>query len=228
MLLCVCRSSFRISERRLLRCMNLWEVASIRIFSRTLHKIDARVLCWTSLEGCARVVRLLDLSALLSETCAQTLLERTKANMSAAFKRVYPYANVAYELFLLSYNVRYIFDHTPYWRPWLSWMGVEVRRMSADDYVRTEQGGSAAGDLSRHSPNSHSAPRMPRQRRYYLHRCGGTTTLASRRPTRRSCGAHSSSSHSFHSRRSNSSCQQASSSSASWNGGTHQKAATDG
>ena len=56
--------------------------------------------------------------------------------LKATFKTIYPYANVVYELYLLSYNVRYLFDKTPYWRPWLSWMGVEVRRMSPDDYVR--------------------------------------------------------------------------------------------
>ncbi|SCV67094.1 BQ2448_5740 [Microbotryum intermedium] len=50
------------------------------------------------------------------------------------FRRGYPYANAAYELYLLSYNVRYLFNKSPYWRPWLSWMSVEVRRMSADDY----------------------------------------------------------------------------------------------
>lgn len=51
------------------------------------------------------------------------------------FKTAYPYANVGYELYLLSYNIRYLFDKTPYWRPWLSWMNVDVRRMSSDDYA---------------------------------------------------------------------------------------------
>ena len=48
---------------------------------------------------------------------------------------MYPYANVGYELYLLAYNIGYLFEKTPYWRPWLSWMKVEVRRMSAEDYV---------------------------------------------------------------------------------------------
>ncbi|KAK4697425.1 peroxin-12, partial [Phenoliferia sp. Uapishka_3] len=56
--------------------------------------------------------------------------------MKSAFKFTYPYANVGYELYLLAYNVGYLFEKTPYWRPWLSWMKVEVRRMSAEDYVR--------------------------------------------------------------------------------------------
>mgnify|MGYP001564304053 FL=1 len=48
---------------------------------------------------------------------------------------MYPYANVSYELYLLAYNAGYLFEKTPYWRPWLSWMSVEVRRMSGEDYV---------------------------------------------------------------------------------------------
>lgn len=69
--------------------------------------------------------------------------------MAKAFKAMYPYVNVAYELYLLSYNVRYIFDQTPYWRPWLSWMGVEVRRMSADDYVSLSYVGHEDNALNR-------------------------------------------------------------------------------
>ncbi|KAK4048795.1 ubiquitin-protein ligase peroxin 12 [Microbotryomycetes sp. JL201] len=64
----------------------------------------------------------------------QPLHTRLKALLTALFKRSWPILNLAYEVYLLSYNVRYIFDKTPFWRPWLSWMNVEVRRMSADDY----------------------------------------------------------------------------------------------
>jgi hypothetical protein len=42
------------------------------------------------------------------------------------------------ELYLRSYNVHYLFDKTPYWRPWVSWMSVEVHRMSADAIQRTQ------------------------------------------------------------------------------------------
>ncbi|KAM0792084.1 hypothetical protein ACM66B_004788 [Microbotryomycetes sp. NB124-2] len=64
----------------------------------------------------------------------QTLATRLKTLLRTMFKRSWPILNLAYEVYLLSYNVRYIFDKTPFWRPWLSWMNVEVRRMSADDY----------------------------------------------------------------------------------------------
>ncbi|SDA01744.1 BZ3501_MvSof-1269-A2-R1_Chr8-2g09830 [Microbotryum saponariae] len=53
---------------------------------------------------------------------------------SGVFKSIYPYANAAYELYLLSYSVRYLFNINPFWRPWFSWMSIEVRRMSAEDY----------------------------------------------------------------------------------------------
>ncbi|KAG8847049.1 ubiquitin-protein ligase peroxin 12 [Tulasnella sp. 330] len=51
------------------------------------------------------------------------------------FKAVYPWTNVGFELWLLGYNVAYLFDRTPFYRPWHAWMGVDVRRMTADDYV---------------------------------------------------------------------------------------------
>ena len=37
---------------------------------------------------------------------------------------------------MLVYNVAYLFERTPYYRPWLSWVGVDLRRVSADDLVR--------------------------------------------------------------------------------------------
>lgn len=61
---------------------------------------------------------------------------RLKRLLSTAYKVLFPYLNLTYELWLLLYNVSYVFDRTPYWRPWLSWIGVDVRRMSGKDYVR--------------------------------------------------------------------------------------------
>lgn len=63
------------------------------------------------------------------------LRERVFSAVRNGFKAGYPYANMAYEVVLLTWNIRYLFDRSPYWRPWLSLMGVDVRRMSADDYV---------------------------------------------------------------------------------------------
>lgn len=62
-------------------------------------------------------------------------LERIKRLLQLSFRRGYPYAGAASQLWLLSYNVRYLFDRTPYWRPWLAFMRVDVRRMAAEDYV---------------------------------------------------------------------------------------------
>ncbi|GAA96706.1 uncharacterized protein L969DRAFT_105726 [Mixia osmundae IAM 14324] len=63
------------------------------------------------------------------------------ARLSRDFYRsAYPLANLSYEVMLLGYNIAYIFDKTPYYRPWLSWMGVDVRRMSALDYRKAREG----------------------------------------------------------------------------------------
>ncbi|KAG8996813.1 ubiquitin-protein ligase peroxin 12 [Tulasnella sp. JGI-2019a] len=61
----------------------------------------------------------------------QTLSDRLRD----LFKTVYPWTNVGFELWLLGYNVAYLFDQTPFYRPWHTWMGVDVRRMGADDYM---------------------------------------------------------------------------------------------
>ncbi|KAG8960148.1 ubiquitin-protein ligase peroxin 12 [Tulasnella sp. 419] len=50
------------------------------------------------------------------------------------FKIIYPYANTAFELWMLAYNVAYLFDRSSYYRPWLAWMKVDIRRMGPEDY----------------------------------------------------------------------------------------------
>lgn len=52
------------------------------------------------------------------------------------FKSSYPYLRTAYQLWLLTYNVRYLFDKTPYWRPWFSLMRIDVRRVGPNDGPR--------------------------------------------------------------------------------------------
>ncbi|KAF8342036.1 Pex12 amino terminal region-domain-containing protein [Cantharellus anzutake] len=65
--------------------------------------------------------------------------EQTLGNrLRRLFKAVYPWANGAYELWLLGYNVAYLFDKTTFYRPWLSWIGVDMKRMGADDYQLME------------------------------------------------------------------------------------------
>ncbi|PWN27246.1 hypothetical protein BDZ90DRAFT_188854 [Jaminaea rosea] len=48
--------------------------------------------------------------------------------------RAYPYASSWWHLFLLTYNVRYLFARTPFWRPWLSLLNLEIRRVAPGDY----------------------------------------------------------------------------------------------
>src|ERR1700761_7840866 len=35
----------------------------------------------------------------------------------------------------MAYNVAYAFERTPFYRPWLSWVGVDVRRLGIEDLV---------------------------------------------------------------------------------------------
>ncbi|CAK5276058.1 unnamed protein product [Mycena citricolor] len=63
------------------------------------------------------------------------------------FKRIYPWANTSFEVWLLVWNLRYLFSKTPFYRPWLSWVGVELRRLGAEDF-------RAAADLANKSASS--------------------------------------------------------------------------
>jgi len=38
-----------------------------------------------------------------------------------------------FEVWLMSYNVAYAFERTPFYRPWLSWIGVDLRRLGVED-----------------------------------------------------------------------------------------------
>lgn len=58
--------------------------------------------------------------------------------MKRLFRQTWPTINATYEAILLAYNIGYLFDKTPYYRPWLHWLGVDLRRMSEQDYVRTD------------------------------------------------------------------------------------------
>ena len=39
------------------------------------------------------------------------------------------------EGWLMAYNVAYAFERTPFYRPWLSWVGVDLRRLGVEDLV---------------------------------------------------------------------------------------------
>ncbi|KIJ56841.1 hypothetical protein M422DRAFT_218554 [Sphaerobolus stellatus SS14] len=63
----------------------------------------------------------------------QTLKERLKY----LFKLIYPWANVSFELWLVAWNLAYLFGKVSFYRPWLSWMGVSLRRIGAEDLAPT-------------------------------------------------------------------------------------------
>lgn len=62
----------------------------------------------------------------------QSMLDRLRST----FKLVYPWADTVFELWMMSYNIGYLFDRTPFYRPWLKWIGVDIRRMGPEDYQR--------------------------------------------------------------------------------------------
>ncbi|KAG1842215.1 Pex12 amino terminal region-domain-containing protein [Suillus subluteus] len=51
------------------------------------------------------------------------------------FKTIYPWFNTGFEAWLLAHNVAYLFDRTPFYRPWLAWIGVDLRRLNMDDFL---------------------------------------------------------------------------------------------
>lgn len=55
--------------------------------------------------------------------------------LKTCFRKGYPYVGTAWQLWLLSYNVRYLFDKTPFWRPWLRLLRMDIRRVGFNDYV---------------------------------------------------------------------------------------------
>ena len=62
--------------------------------------------------------------------------ERLQRTLKAVFLFVWPRISTSYEVLLLAYNIGYLFDKTPYHRPWMHWLGIDLRRMSEQDYVR--------------------------------------------------------------------------------------------
>ena len=43
---------------------------------------------------------------------------------------------MASEIWLLLWNMAYLFDKTASYRPWLGWIGVDIRRLGIEDFVR--------------------------------------------------------------------------------------------
>lgn len=46
--------------------------------------------------------------------------------------------NLGFEVWLAVYNVAYLFGRTPFYRPWLAWIGLDLRRLGPEDYVRID------------------------------------------------------------------------------------------
>ncbi|TRM68446.1 Pex12 amino terminal region-domain-containing protein [Schizophyllum amplum] len=75
--------------------------------------------------------------------------ESWPARLRRAYTTIYPWANSAFEVWLLISNVAYLFDQTPYYRPWLSWIGVDLRRLGPEDYRAAMQPKPTAPDRRR-------------------------------------------------------------------------------
>ena len=71
------------------------------------------------------------------DNSSQPITQRLTSVLLETFKISYPYAKTLYQLWLLTYNVRYLFDKTPYWRPWFSLLRIDVRRVGPNDGPRT-------------------------------------------------------------------------------------------
>jgi len=62
-------------------------------------------------------------------------LQSLASRWRRAYKTLFPWVNISFEVVLLAYNVAYLFERTPFYRPWLAWVGVDLRRLGAEDFV---------------------------------------------------------------------------------------------
>jgi hypothetical protein len=62
-------------------------------------------------------------------------MKSLKGRLRRGFKAIYPWLNTTFEVWLLVSNVAYLFDHTPFYQPWLAWVGVDLRRLGMEDFV---------------------------------------------------------------------------------------------
>ncbi|KAF5370034.1 hypothetical protein D9758_001344 [Tetrapyrgos nigripes] len=73
-----------------------------------------------------------------------------KGRLRRLFKTIYPWLNISFEAWLLVSNIAYLFDKTPYYRPWLSWIGVDVRRLGIEDFRAASQLSASKAALDKH------------------------------------------------------------------------------
>ncbi|KAG9307200.1 hypothetical protein G9A89_017028 [Geosiphon pyriformis] len=62
------------------------------------------------------------------------LSKRGLSAMRFMFKTLYPWVNGFYHLTILVFNIGYLFEKTPFYTPGFRLLGIEVRRMGAQDY----------------------------------------------------------------------------------------------
>ncbi|KXN87959.1 Ankyrin repeat protein nuc-2 [Leucoagaricus sp. SymC.cos] len=60
--------------------------------------------------------------------------ESIKGKLRRMFKAAYPWLNASLEAWLLAWNIAYLFDKTAFYRPWLSWIRVDLRRLGVEDF----------------------------------------------------------------------------------------------
>lgn len=63
----------------------------------------------------------------------ETPEERRRRQLESLVRRGFPYLQVAFQLWMLAYNINYLFGRTPYWRPWLAAIRVDVRRAMGNE-----------------------------------------------------------------------------------------------
>lgn len=71
----------------------------------------------------------------LARSLKFTLLQSLTSRWRRAYNKFFPWVNISFEVLLLAYNVAYLFERTPFYRPWLAWVGVDLRRLGAEDFV---------------------------------------------------------------------------------------------
>ncbi|KAF8741661.1 Glycerophosphoryl diester phosphodiesterase family, partial [Rhizoctonia solani] len=89
-------------------------------------------------------------SSLVDGASRPSLSQLTLADkLKNAYKSIYPWMNLGMELWQLAHSLGYLFDKTPFHRPWLAWMGVDIRRLGSADYAMSQK--SADKDPARPS-----------------------------------------------------------------------------
>lgn len=84
-------------------------------------------------------------------TGIEARIAQVRLLLRKCFSKGYPYIGTAWQIWLLSYNVRYLFDKTPFWRPWLRLMRMDVRRVGPNDYVSRQVFEAAKGERGEQS-----------------------------------------------------------------------------